>query len=136
VVVGTLFGRIAARMAKPKGLSYFGEVLYELMRRPPRYVDNPSQLARVMREHGYEKMRQQYVDRYMKLGGYRVPAHFCSQVADTLDLDPVERMELAWAMVYGQDLTLENIERTRSYKNYRRLIQGAKGSVGAGDRRL
>ena len=50
-------------MAKPGNLNYFGEVLYEVMRRPPRYLDNPSQLAREMRGAGYESASQQNIDR-------------------------------------------------------------------------
>jgi hypothetical protein len=122
-------------LAKPAGLSYFGEVLYELMRRPPRYLDNPSQLATAMRKTGYESMRQQYVERYMKLGGYRVPTWFCAAVSETLGLDPLEEVELGWAMAYGQELTAENIERTRAYRAHRQLMREVR-TVGAGDRRL
>lgn len=124
---------------KPLGLNYFGEVLYELMRRPPRYINGASELARAMREAGYANMRQQYVDRYMKLNGHKVPTWFCAAVTNTLDLDLIEQVELAWAMAYGQDVTLANLERTEEYRRHRRLwrsLREASGFAGFGDRRV
>ena len=126
-----------ASMAKPGGLNYFGEVLFEIMRRPPRYVDNPSELSREMRSAGYGSASQQNIDRYIKLqGGRRVPTWFCPATTDALGLDAVESEELAWAMAYGQDLTRENMEKTEVYRRHRALIREVRiiGAT-AGDRR-
>lgn len=127
-----------AGMAKPGGLNYFGEVLWEIMRRPPRYIDNPSELSREMREAGYGSASQQNIDRYIKLvGGRRVPTWFCPAVTDALGLDAVESEELAWAMAYGQDLTRANVEKTQTYRLHQALMREARGaSVGSAHRRV
>jgi transcriptional regulator with XRE-family HTH domain len=106
-----------------RGYTWFGEVLYEILR---SRGFSQSAFAREARAVGYD-YRQNSVSNWMR-GVHAAPSDLPTLVEDLYDLSPQEWIELRLAFAYGQCSAREDLEefqgsRKRSGKLLREDVE-------------
>jgi transcriptional regulator with XRE-family HTH domain len=102
-----------------RGYTWFGEVLYEILR---SRGSSQSAFAREARSVGYD-YRQNSVSNWMR-GVHAAPRELPTLLEQLYALSGEERVELALAFAYGQFLPKVDLEDVRECReHYRRLLE-------------
>jgi hypothetical protein len=111
-----------------RGYTWFGEVLYGLLR---FRGSNQSAFARKARELGYD-YRQNSVSNWMR-GVHAAPREVPGLLDKLYELSEEEWAELGVAYAYGQKLSREDLEDVRAFRRfYRRMLEDERGGHGQG----
>lgn len=114
-----------------RGYTWFGEVLYELLR---SRGSSQSAFAREARGLGYD-YKQNSVSNWMR-GVHAAPREVPALLDRLYELSDEEWVELGVAYAYGQKLSREDLEDVRAFRRfYRRMVEEERtrgGSVGPG----
>lgn len=109
-----------------RGYTWFGEVLYGLLR---SRGSNQSAFAREARELGYD-YRQNSVSNWMR-GVHAAPREVPGLLDKLYELSEEEWVELGVAYAYGQKLSREDLEDVRAFRHfYRRMLEEERGRRG------
>ncbi|ABG05162.1 hypothetical protein Rxyl_2221 [Rubrobacter xylanophilus DSM 9941] len=108
-----------ARRMDGRGYTWFGEVLYRILR---SRGSSQSALAREARKRGHD-YRQNSISNWMR-GVHAAPRGLPALLDDLYDLTEEEWVELAVAFAYGQRASREDLEDVREFRRfYRRMLE-------------
>ena len=107
-----------------RGYTWFGEVLYRLLR---SRGSSQSALAREARERGHD-YRQNSVSNWMR-GVHAAPRDLPPLLDELYDLSEEEWIELAVAFAYGQRASREDLEDVREFRRFYRGMLEAEGKA-------
>lgn len=118
-----------------RGYTWFGEVLYRLLR---SRGSSQSALAREAGERGHD-YRQNSVSNWMR-GVHAAPRELPPLLDELYDLTEEEWLELGVAFAYGQKASREDLEDVREFRRFYRQMFRAGGKAvkkgsGGGERR-
>ncbi len=106
-----------------RGYTWFGEVLYRLLR---SRGSSQSALAKEARERGHD-YRQNSVSNWMR-GVHAAPRDLPPLLDELYDLSEEEWIELGVAFAYGQRASREDLEDVREFRRfYRRMLEAERG---------
>lgn len=108
-----------------RGYTWFGEVLYGLLR---SRGSSQSALAREARERGHD-YRQNSVSNWMR-GVHAAPRDLPPLLDELYDLSEEEWLELGVSFAYGQKASREDLEDVREFRRFYRRMLEAEGKVG------
>lgn len=111
-----------------RGYTWFGEVLYELLRSRGA---SQSALAREAGELGYD-YRQNSVSNWMR-GVHAAPRELPGLLDRLYGLSEEEWLEVGVAYAYGQKVSREDLEDVRRFREfYGRVLEEERSARGAG----
>ncbi len=113
------------RRMEDRGYTWFGEVLYRLLRSRGA---SQSALAREARERGHD-YRQNSVSNWMR-GVHAAPRDLPPLLDELYDLSEEEWIELAVAFAYGQRASREDLEDVREFRRFYRAMLETEGKTG------
>ena len=102
-----------------RGYTWFGEVLYRILR---SHGSSQSAFAREARKLGYD-YRQNSISNWMR-GVHAAPRDLPTLLEHLYDLSRQEWVELALAFAYGQRTSRQDLKDVREFRAfYRRLLE-------------
>ena len=108
---------------KDKGYTWFGEVLYRILK---ERGSSQSALAREARERGLD-YRQNSVSNWMR-GVHAAPRDLPTLVEELFDLSPQEWIDLGLAFAYGQRTKRRDLQDLHDFRTrYKRLFIEQEG---------
>lgn len=114
-------------MESSRGYTWFGEVLYRLLR---SRGSSQSALAREARERGHD-YRQNSVSNWMR-GVHAAPRDLPPLLDELYGLSEEEWLELGVSFAYGQRAGREDLEDVREFRRFYRAVLEAEGNGGGG----
>ncbi|CAA9447690.1 MAG: hypothetical protein AVDCRST_MAG14-570 [uncultured Rubrobacteraceae bacterium] len=112
-------------MVEDRGYTWFGEVLYGLLR---SRGSSQSAFAREARELGYD-YRQNSVSNWMR-GVHATPTNLPGLLDRMYGLSEEEWLEVGVAYAYGQKLSREDSEDVRRFREFYARVLAEEGETG------